>query len=89
MAYTERIRGRCLDFHRWEDPRRRAHSQLWTVLNSRSDDALGDIRWSRARREYCFFPATADLMFNSRCLREIVDQLERLNAEQHRRKAAG
>lgn len=51
-------------------------TRIVNVLNRRSRDVLGQIRWYGSWRQYCFFPSEATI-FNPTCMaritREVVD----------------
>lgn len=44
----------------------------WFVINTRTNDICGEIKWHGAWRKYCFFPSD-DTLYDSDCLRLIAD----------------
>lgn len=60
-------------------------TRIWGVLNTRTHQLCGQIRWHGAFRKYCFYP-TDGFLFDSACLTLITLHLETVNAV-HKRKA--
>jgi len=61
-------------------------AKMFDVMNMKSDDWLGVVRWYAPWRKYCFFPAD-DIVFCADCLRDIQDFINKLMDE--RRKKGG
>jgi len=54
-------------------------TKIYFLCNSRNELIhLGKIKWHGAWRQYCFFPEE-DTLFNSDCLNDITDFLNKLN----------
>jgi hypothetical protein len=49
---------------------------IWTVVNKKSQDILGHIRWYPYWRRYCFFPEYPRV-FSGGCLQEISEFIEK------------
>lgn len=54
-------------------------TQIWNVLNKRTGENCGQIKWHGGFRKYCFFP-TNNFLFDSDCLRMISEKMEDMNA---------
>jgi len=52
----------------------------YTVLNIKSDDILGWIKWYGPWRQYCFFPLH-NTIFNNGCMLDIIDFIKKLMEE--------
>lgn len=83
-----RIVKRFITFEQREPNNPRITTQVWEVINNRSGDSLGELSYYTGWRQYVFSPEPFTA-FNSTCLREIMEQLERLNVEQRANKAGG
>ena len=83
----DRIVNKYISFVNVPPNNSRIRTEVWTVLNNRSGDVLGEISFSTGWRQYCFFPEW-NCQFNNTCLREIVEQIERLNVEQRTARVA-
>ena len=44
---------------------------IWSVLNRKSKDVIGHIKWYPQWRQYCFF-TEPDIVLSMSCLREII-----------------
>ena len=52
----------------------------YSVINKRSDDILGWIKWYGPWRQYCFFPLHCTI-FNRDCMQYIIDFIQKLMEE--------
>lgn len=59
-------------------------TRIWSVINTRTQEVCGCIRWHGAYRKYVFDPAS-DFIFDSACLTLISLHLERVNAGHRKR----
>lgn len=57
-------------------------TKIWAVINRRTEQTCGEIRWWGGFRQYTFFP-TDGFLFDTSCLRLIADRLEAVNAERY------
>lgn len=55
-------------------------TELWAVVNKSSDDALGQIEWYSAWRQYIFVPI-GGTVYNDGCLETIIAFMKCLNRE--------
>ena len=74
-------------FFRVDEQERRPgrRTREYRVVNVRSGDVIGAIRWYAPWRQFCFFP-TADTVWSAGCLADLQDALRKADA---RRKAEG
>jgi hypothetical protein len=59
-------------------------TRLWTVVNIRTGEIVGQIRWYGAWRRYAFYPKIEDvdwIAFDAECLGQIVEKLQEVNAQ--------
>jgi hypothetical protein len=62
--------------------REKSKTDRWIILNKKSDEPIGDIHWYGAWRQYSLFlPSCDSTVFNSECLKEIADFLNKLNRD--------
>jgi len=52
-------------------------TSVFDVINIKSGDRLGIIRWYGSWRQYCFFPHE-ETIFNSDCMQYIIDFMREL-----------
>jgi len=55
-------------------------TKIWDVVNYMFGIVLGVVKWHAPWRKYIFFPAK-ETGFDSGCLREIADSLDKSNQE--------
>lgn len=67
-----------LDLHE-----KRAKTNTYFVMNIKSENILGYVRWYGAWRQYIFEPCE-ETLYNTGCLSDISIWLKRLNKEQKR-----
>lgn len=60
-------------------------TKRWRVINKRTNEKVGAIKWYGGFRKYCFFPEDDTLLYDSDCLRLIADFLDAHN-QLHRQK---
>lgn len=60
-------------------------TQIWNVVNTRTDDLCGQIRWWGGFRKYVFYPSDG-FRYDASCLRMVADHLEQVNAERYHKK---
>ena len=63
----------------------KAKTAVWECRNNRSSDGLGTVEWYGPWRQYCFCPEVATV-FNTSCLADIQDFLDKVNRERKRRR---
>ncbi len=56
-------------------------TNVYGVCNKKTELYLGEIKWWGAWRQYCFFPES-DTLYERKCLRAIVEFIDRLMEEQ-------
>lgn len=56
-------------------------TKKFNVCNKETEDFLGQVKWHGGFRKYSFFPASANLVFESTCLRDIASFLDQLMLE--------
>ena len=61
-----------------------AKTEHYTVVNKKSNDILGWIKWYGAWRQYCFFPLH-ETIFNTGCMKYIINFIEELMTERKKR----
>lgn len=52
-------------------------TSVFDVINIKSGDRLGIIKWYGPWRQYCFFPHE-ETIFNMDCMRYIIDYIQNL-----------
>ena len=60
---------------------KKAKTDVWNVTNKSSGFLLAVVKWYGPFRQYCFFPADLDAVFNDGCLKDITGFLEKINLE--------
>ena len=62
-----------------EDKRK---TKIFYIKSSRSDADLGSIAYYNRWRKYVFYPSN-DIIFDTSCLKEIIEFIEKMNMELH------
>ena len=57
-------------------------TKIWTVFNTTTYEHIGNIRWAGNFRKYAFYPNN-DTMYDSNCLQDISEFLEKATKEHH------
>ena len=60
-------------------------TQVYSILNKNNKYLLGIICWKSTWRKYCFFP-NKDTVFDSKCLKDITEFLDKLMKERKKSK---
>jgi hypothetical protein len=68
-----------LQFDEYDSPTKK--TKVVNVVNARDGTILGQIKWWGAWRKYCFFLSFGYLVFDSGCLQEIIEEMNRLMKE--------
>jgi hypothetical protein len=53
-------------------------TNVYSVLNNKSNGLLGTIQWHPAWRQYCFYTEGYDCVFSDGCLADIIDFIKQL-----------
>jgi len=64
----------------YEFIRMEQHDSVWCVLNKKSGDELGEVRWHYPWRQYCYFPSQP-AVYSAGCLDDIQAFIEEARTE--------
>jgi len=67
------VESKCLEFR---IAAVKPKTMIWLVISKKRGDILGQISWYGPWRQYAFFPASSDVLFNAECLGDIKAFLE-------------
>ena len=56
---------------------------IWEISNTDDGSILGEVRWNRSWRQYCFYQ-NPEIVMSASCLIEIADFLQRQTKEQRK-----
>lgn len=62
-------------------------TQVWLVMNTRTNQGIGTISWHGPFRKYCFNPYN-NMLFDADCMRLIADHTEKSTKEHYAGKKA-
>jgi hypothetical protein len=61
----------------FEEHPTKTKTKFITVVNSKSEDIIGEIKWYGPWRQYCFFPEF-DTVWNMTCLNDVQEVIQKL-----------
>lgn len=53
-------------------------TKVWGIFNNRTKVQLGGVAWYPPWRQYCFYGADTNSVFNVGCLNDIIDFMKQL-----------